>query len=212
MTTLVILCRHGNTFEKGSKVVMVGAREDLPLTTEGRAQARRVGAAIASSGVLVDRVMSGPLQRTKEYAELMVQELGGGLQPTIDNRLVELDYGAWGGLSNEEIAERYGADVLKAWSEQGIRPVEVAFHPSADTVARETGALLDELARSGGVSLLVTSNGRLREYGRLLDLKGHPAHKVKTGRACVLMQIGGAWRVLGWDLSPDDLATGMATR
>jgi broad specificity phosphatase PhoE len=206
MTATVILCRHGNTFDKGEKVVMVGAREDLPLTEEGRAQAGRMAAAIASSGLVIDRVLCGPLQRTKVYAELIVQQLGSSLQPKIDSRLVELDYGAWGGLSNEEISERYGADVLSAWSERGIRPHQTPFSPSADVLAEETKALLDELALEGGVSLVITSNGRLREYARLLASQQQLSHKVKTGHASVLMHSSSTWRIIGWDLSPELLA------
>lgn len=212
MTAVIILCRHGNTFDRGEKVVMVGAREDLPLTQEGKAQARKMAVAIASSGMVIDRVLCGPLQRTKVYSELMVQQLGIGLQPKIDNRLVELDYGAWGGLSNEEISERYGADVLSAWSEQGIRPHQTPFSPSVDMLAAETRAVLDELAIKGGVSLVVTSNGRLREYARLLASPKQISQKVKTGNACVLMHTGSTWRILGWDLSPERLLQGIATR
>jgi probable phosphoglycerate mutase len=168
--------------------------------------------AIESSGVVVDRVVCGPLQRTRLFGELFVEELGEDLQPKIDDRLVELDYGVWGGLSDEEISERYGVGVLKAWSEQGIRPLEVSFSPSADAVESEAWSLLEELGRKGGVSLVVTSNGRLREYGRLLGLKGRTSYKVRTGHACVLMLIGSTWRILGWDLSPDLLVRGIATR
>ena len=41
---LLLLARHGNTFDKGDKVVWVGARTDLPLTAKGREQARALGA------------------------------------------------------------------------------------------------------------------------------------------------------------------------
>jgi broad specificity phosphatase PhoE len=212
MTAVIILCRHGNTFERGARACMVGAREDLPLTQEGREQARRMGMAIASTGVVVNRVLCGPLQRTKVYSQIIVERLGSGLQPATDSRLVELDYGEWGGLSNEEIAERFGADVLAAWNERGVRPIATPFSPTEDVVERETLAVLADLGRMGGVSLLVTSNGRLREYSRLIAPEGRTSHKVKTGNACVLMQIGDSWRILGWDLSPELVARGMAIR
>ena len=46
MKRLVILCRHGNTFNAGEKVFMVGAQEDLPLTEHGCRQATQLGEAI----------------------------------------------------------------------------------------------------------------------------------------------------------------------
>jgi len=36
----IVICRHGNTFDKGEIVTRVGARTDLPLSTSGRTQAK----------------------------------------------------------------------------------------------------------------------------------------------------------------------------
>ena len=76
MTRLVVLCRHGNTFNPGEKVVMVGAREDLPLTEMGRQQARRVSVAILGSGARVTQIIAGPLLRTSDYASIVAQGIG----------------------------------------------------------------------------------------------------------------------------------------
>ena len=46
---LLLLARHGNTFNKGDKIVWVGARTDLPLTAKGREQALALGQALAPS-------------------------------------------------------------------------------------------------------------------------------------------------------------------
>ena len=43
---LLLLARHGNTFEKGDKVVWVGARTDIPLTAKGRDQAAALAAGL----------------------------------------------------------------------------------------------------------------------------------------------------------------------
>ena len=75
MNSVVLLCRHGNTFNAGDVVYTVGLQEDLPLTTEGEAQAAALGAAVAAAGVWPARVLCGPLIRTKQYAHLMI---GGG--------------------------------------------------------------------------------------------------------------------------------------
>ena len=92
MRSVVILCRHGNTFEKGDPVVMVGAHEDLPLTTQGIQQARSVGAALAAVRVVPSRIISGPLQRTKVFAEYVRSETGASASIEIDERLIEFDY------------------------------------------------------------------------------------------------------------------------
>jgi broad specificity phosphatase PhoE len=207
MRRLVILCRHGNTFKAGEKVVMVGAREDLPLTDVGEAQAHAVAGALQAMRVLPQRVYSGPLQRTKEFARLIIEQLGATVEIKIDARLTELDYGAWGGLSDQEITEGWGASVLEAWHLRGVRPQGVQFFPSESELQGQVGALLDELCLHDGVSLVVSSNGRLREFGRQVGKgEGSSAWKVRTGKVCVLEYLGEGWRVLLWDAEPMRLA------
>ncbi len=205
MSGLIIVCRHGNTFEKGEKVVMVGAREDLPLTEHGREQARRMAQALTSLGVKLDRVVSGPLQRTREFAEIVICATGSAVKAAIEQRLLELDYGAWGGKSNEEIEAAYGAEALQAWQERSIRPAQVDFQPSEETLEQETRELLAEWAQHSGVLLVVTSNGRLRELGRVVQAPSAGSFKVRTGHACVLRFDNGGWQIVGWDLPPEAL-------
>lgn len=204
MKPLVILCRHGNTFNKGDKVVMVGAREDLPLTARGIEQATEVGKALATAGVSPSRIVSGPLKRTKVFAEVLQAETKAATSIEIDNRLCEFDYGAWSGLSNEEIVDLSGKDALEAWQERSVRPSGITFVPSQDEAREDARALLTELGSCPGVSVIVTSNGRLREMGRLIASTSL-SFKVGTGHACVLARDGGEWKILGWNLGPEQL-------
>jgi broad specificity phosphatase PhoE len=208
MNPTVILCRHGNTFAKGEKVVMVGAREDLPLTSEGLEQARAVGRVLAGEGVRIERVLSGPLQRTKVFAEQLMVEARCEGSLSIDPRLTELDYGAWTGLSDEEIRQRYGQEVLSRWQEASERPEDVGFAPSAEQVRGEIRSLLGEISALGGVSLVVSSNGRLREFGRACRTSTEHASsfKMRTGSTSVIEFCDGAWQIRAWDLRPDALA------
>ena len=74
---LLLLARHGNTFNKGDKVVWVGARTDLPLTAKGREQAQALGQALMPFAPQIKRVISGPLLRTREHAAIICE----GLKP-----------------------------------------------------------------------------------------------------------------------------------
>jgi len=204
MKRLVILCRHGNTFEKGAKVVMVGAREDLPLTARGIEQAHAVGKALARASVIPARILSGPLKRTKVFAEVLQAETNTSAGIEIDSRLCEFDYGAWSGLSNEEIIAISGKENLEAWQERSVRPPGIPFTPSQDMAREEANALLQELESCNGACLVVTSNGRLRELGRVIS-SAPQSFKVGTGHACILLREEGAWNILGWDLKPDQL-------
>jgi broad specificity phosphatase PhoE len=211
MRRIAVLGRHGNTFEAGEKVVMVGAREDLPLTEAGRNQARAVGLALAplcsEFGSEIGSVRAGPLRRTRDFASLILETLALSKQVSIDQRLVELDYGEWSGLSDPEIVALSGSTAaLKAWQERGERPVGVSFTPSAEELERETCALLDDLSVQDGLSIVITSNGRLREVGRLLSQDPQRSWKVGTGKLCVLEYVNRSWRILGWDITPERLS------
>jgi len=212
MKSVLILCRHGNTFVKGEKVVMVGAREDLPLTEEGLRQASEVGAALRGIAARVERIISGPLQRTRVYADVFKGSCGAVAPIAIDNRLTELDYGEWSGLSNEEIAALSGEEALRAWQDRGVRPPGIQFHPSETSVAQELSDLLRESESRSGVTIVVTSNGRLREFRRLVEAKDEPYGdgKVRTGGSCVLVPGDSGWRIVAWNCDPKELEVALA--
>lgn len=209
MKRTVLLCRHGNTFNSGDKVVMVGAREDLPLTEYGREQAGALGSVveriIKERGSSVSTILAGPLSRTFEFASIVARVAQISAPIKIDDRLKELDYGEWGGLSDDEIVSLSGQSVLRQWQEHGIRPSDVQFMPPAEQVEAEVRSLLQELSIGDEIAVVVTSNGRLREFARVLSEGRESGAKVKTGCVCVIEWNDTAWSVLGWNLDPRDL-------
>jgi len=205
MRQLLILCRHGNTFNPGEKVVMVGASQDLVLTPVGKAQALAVGQALKRLSISPQQIITGPLKRTREFADIIAEILAIPLASIqIEQRLTELDYGAWGGLSEDEISERWGSESLRRWQEDADRPSDVEFVPSQSQLEKEARELLRDVAVVRGVTVAVTSNGRLRELARLVS--GAPS-KVKTGHLCVLEYTSqDGWTVLNWNSEPAGLS------
>ena len=214
MRSVVILARHGNTFEKSEKVVMVGANEDLPLTAHGEEQGRGVGRVLKAIALNPDRIVCAPLKRTRIFAERVKEGAEAYCAIVIDPRLVEFDYGAWSGLSNDEIVALSGEAALHAWQERGERPSGIDFTPSAEQARSDAQTLLQALASTPGTNIVVTSNGRLREFGALLspsiDICAAP-YKVKTGHSCLLVYENQRWTVLGWDLSIEQLQAALVT-
>jgi probable phosphoglycerate mutase len=103
----LIFVRHGET-DWNAEGRLQGQR-DIPLNDRGRAQARRNGAAIA--GALADGAnfdfVASPLGRARETMEIVRTALG--LDPSIyrlDDRLMEISYGEWEGLTGEELILR----------------------------------------------------------------------------------------------------------
>ena len=207
MNSVVLLCRHGNTFNAGERVYTVGSKEDLPLTPEGEAQAVALGAAIAAAGVHPKKVVCGPLTRTKRYANLLIEQLEISAPLEVDGRLTELDYGVWSGKTSAEIRELGHGEELEAWDNRGAWPTSVAFLPSQEQVNREVAEVLSVCCSTSEVSIIVTSNGRLRSFGRLVaDAKeNHTGFKMKTGASSVVRFSDGHWEILGWNLPPEEV-------
>jgi broad specificity phosphatase PhoE len=108
MLTLV-LTRHGLT-DRSTPEQHLGQRLDISINVEGQRQAEALGRRLAA--VAFDRVLTSPLFRARETAEVIVAANGGegrvsraGGAIEADPRLREMDYGAWEGRTYREIDE-----------------------------------------------------------------------------------------------------------
>jgi broad specificity phosphatase PhoE len=94
----IVLARHGET--EWSRDGRHTGRTDIPLTDEGRRQARVLGQALHEWSF--GRVLSSPLERAIETCRLA--GLGEGVETTDD--LLEWDYGEYEGITTPQIRER----------------------------------------------------------------------------------------------------------
>jgi probable phosphoglycerate mutase len=206
MTSRVILARHGNTFRPEDTPVMVGARSDLPLVEKGLLQAGILGDALAQSGLHLTKVTSGPLQRTRQTAEIVAQKLSLSLADIhIDPRLTEIDFGAWEGKTSAEILAICEKGELEAWDKKSIYPPSPHWHPSEAQLVANTKLLLTEA--QNGTSLIVTSNGILRFFAQIAtNAPEFPDRKVATGHICVMdKNADDTWHIIHWNQSPSVL-------
>lgn len=88
---MLILARHGRT-EANARGLLQG-HMDLPLDDEGERQAAAIGRSLGR----VDAVISSPLLRARQTAA----HIDGPL--TIDERWIELDYGALDGMPLKDV-------------------------------------------------------------------------------------------------------------
>jgi probable phosphoglycerate mutase len=133
----VVLTRHGLT-DRSDPEQHLGQHIDVSLSTAGRRQAdalaRRLG------GVRFDRVISSPLFRAQETAETLAH---GAARVETDARLKEMDYGAWEGLTYEQIEERDGA-ARREWELAPDR-LPCPGGESGNDVALRVRSFLDDL-------------------------------------------------------------------
>jgi probable phosphoglycerate mutase len=210
---LLLLARHGNTFEAGEAATWVGARTDLPLTAKGREQAEALGAALEPVKPRIRRILAGPLKRTREHAAIAARRLGFEAPPEIDERLREIDYGAWEGKTSAEIAAAGAESELTAWDKRGVWPSSPGWSPTETAIAKNAADIASGLAAAiscEDAALIVTSNGILRLFLRLVPgafdaMAADGKLKVATGNCCALAFEGGAWRVAFWNRQPPDL-------
>jgi probable phosphoglycerate mutase len=190
----LILARHGNTFGPQDKVTWVGSTNDLPLVTEGLAQAERFGEALEKSEGEIAAIYCAPLLRTKQFAEILASKLKAVVPFIVDERLTELDYGQWSGRSDVEIKEIFGTDCLSDWVERSIWPENCGWAGSAKLIEEQVRSFVEELLAkypADSTVVAVSSNGRLRYFLKLVDLEferrvTEKAFKVATGRMCVI--------------------------
>ncbi len=98
MTTIYCV-RHGQS-EANLAQIMQGSKIDTPLTKLGQQQALAAKAKLAN--VSFDAVYASPLKRAVQTANLI-----SSTTPTLDERLVEFDYGTWNGQLLTDLYAQY---------------------------------------------------------------------------------------------------------
>jgi broad specificity phosphatase PhoE len=147
------LVRHGQTIMNAQ--VRFRGRLDVPLNEVGRAEAQEAARALVGSGLVA--VYTSPLGRAREVAEAIAVKSGvGAVRDQPD--LINLDYGAWEGLTKEESA---AVDPV-AWAAYTGAPEE-AVCPDGEAVAAAADRVvagLQAIARQHpGQSVAAVSHG-----------------------------------------------------
>jgi probable phosphoglycerate mutase len=111
--TTLVLVRHGATSHTADKRFSGGLASSNPgLTDEGRAQVREVADWLAPLGEAVETVVTSPVRRTRESAEILAERLG--LDVVEEPGFAEMEFGTWDGLTFAEVRERY-PDQVEGW-------------------------------------------------------------------------------------------------
>ncbi|WP_062516395.1 histidine phosphatase family protein [Demequina gelatinilytica] len=123
----VVLVRHGVTEMTTSRRMSGGGVPGPRLSSAGRVQAAKAADLVYGIGRRtwthlphVTRVLASPIVRTQETATAIGRRIGAHVET--EDRLREVDFGAWEGLTVAEIVERDG-DAIHAWRRaDGVAP------------------------------------------------------------------------------------------
>jgi broad specificity phosphatase PhoE len=139
--TKILLIRHGHV--EGIAPKRFRGHADLPLTALGLAQAQAVARRVAAGWHPV-KVYTSPLERCVATGAAIAEACGVGTE--VVDALIDIDYGAWQGKTDAEVAATEPA-LHAAWHDT---PQLVRFpggESLQDVVARAADALRDTLAR-----------------------------------------------------------------
>jgi probable phosphoglycerate mutase len=150
--TRLILIRHGETAQTVEKRFSGTGGADPGLTDLGRDQARAAASYVALAGG-ADALLSSPMRRSRETAEMIGAELG--LESVVSDDWRECAFGEWDGRTFAEV-QRNWPDELDAWlgSTAVAPPDGESFDACADRVHRARDAAL--AAYPGKVVVVVT--------------------------------------------------------
>ncbi len=171
-----MLARHGET--EWSRDGLHTGRTDVPLTDEGRRQARLLARSL--EGMEFTRVLTSPLSRAVDTCRLA----GFGDRAESRDELLEWDYGEYEGLTTPQIRERRPAWYL--WRD-GCPGGE-----GPDDVGRRADALLADLrATRGKVALFA--------HGHVLRVLAAQWIGLETSGGGRLALATATVSVLGWE-------------
>ena len=153
----VLLVRHGETDDNAA--ARFQGRRDTQLNELGREQSRALAQRLRGEGLRA--LYSSPLARARATAQIVGDALG--LEPLLDDRLMEADAGAWPGLMIAEVT----AALPEEW--ERWRNADPTFRfPGGESVAEQAArvaAALADVARGPLPALVVTHGGSLRAIG-----------------------------------------------
>jgi broad specificity phosphatase PhoE len=181
MAARILLVRHGQT--EWSSTGQHTSRTDVPLLDEGRRAARLLGERLKSepwNGLSGAEVRTSPLSRARETCDIA----GFGGRAAEWDALREWDYGAYEGLTTEQIREDTGKDWF-IWRD-GVVDGE-----SMRAVAERADGIV-EWARSADRDVLLFAHGHIL---RVLGARWL-GHDTRFG-GCLSLSPA-SFSVLGW--------------
>ncbi len=147
--TEIILARHGETEWNVTEVFR--GRIDVELNETGIKQTELLAEYL--SGVKIQAIYSSPLKRALRTAEVIASH--HKLNIKVTPGLIDLDFGKWQGLPNQEVKDKY-KEFYAEWISSPDK-VKIPAGESLENVReRATGVVNEVIAKYEGIVILVS--------------------------------------------------------
>lgn len=186
----LIFVRHGETL--WNRQLKIQGKSDVPLSEKGVRQAQLLAASFAKGP---DYLFVSPLQRTHDFALPLGRRFN--LQPIVEEKLREMDFGSWEGLSYAQmppaLQEQYAA-----WCEDPVRinpPGGETFSELAARVEAFLAQVQSKLAEKDW-AVAVTHGGVIRTAVALamqMPLKMAARLRIDAASKTILEAYNGNW-------------------
>ncbi|MDR2018207.1 MAG: histidine phosphatase family protein [Syntrophobacterales bacterium] len=172
--TRLFLIRHGDTADEETKKIYKGAL-DIPLSEKGRSRMKMASAFL--SRFHLDHIYSSALSRCTESGSIISRPHSISLRALTG--LNEISFGAWEGLSFEEIAKAY-TDHFRLWladpethsppGGETLRDAEKRINLAIDGILAEHRSQTIAVVAHGGVLRLVLCSKLGLKFSHLFRL------------------------------------------
>lgn len=113
-TYQIVIIRHGESL--WNKENRFTGWHDVPLTEDGRKEARHAGRLLKEKGYRFDKCYTSVLTRAIHTLDIVLDEMGCAYLPVVKKwRLNERMYGGLTGMNKSECREQYGEDQVLLW-------------------------------------------------------------------------------------------------
>ena len=153
MANKIYLIRHGET--ENAQEMRYKGNINVPLSQNGTRQIGMLADFLEQHAVL-NFVYSSPLSRAQNSAEIIAQRYH--IQPIILSQLREIDFGAWEGMTFEEVQEKY-PDEFDVWANDPLLQGPVNGETIPQVRDRVMEAMDQILANNKNQNIAVVAHG-----------------------------------------------------
>lgn len=150
--TRILLVRHGQTL--WNHELRYQGHRDIPLSEEGRAQARRLSRRLAEEKI--DAFYASDLSRAYETAQIIAAPHNQEVKQVRD--LKETNFGKWEGMTHAEITKEYG-ELAQRWFNDPFNTTLPEGESMGDVKARSELALKQIVDAHPNQTVAVVAHG-----------------------------------------------------